>query len=213
MSHRAVWTRLICLGVAGTVTSRSSIICFTAPTGFTAMVQLWFLSLWKPPWRLRSASWPTGFCHQQKLQLDSERHGRSLTEVTQPSPIRYGRLNSTLVFGRLRYATFLAEPFANYNFGAGWSVSSAPIIADDETHAGREMGGAGRRGRGPDHQARGQAASQIVVRRLLQRRDPAVWRKVATAIRARHDLWMSAGDSTGGKNSGFWRPGLGGMSS
>ena len=40
--------------------------------------------------------------------------------------------------GGKRYATFLAEPFANYNFGGGWFVSSAPIITDDETHAGRK---------------------------------------------------------------------------
>ena len=30
------------------------------------------------------------------------------------------------------------EPFVNYNFGHGWFVSSAPIITDDETHAGRK---------------------------------------------------------------------------
>ena len=40
--------------------------------------------------------------------------------------------------GGKRYATFLAEPFVNYNFGGGWFVSSAPIITDDETHAGRK---------------------------------------------------------------------------
>jgi len=40
--------------------------------------------------------------------------------------------------GGKRYAQFLAEPFANYNFGHGWFVSSAPIITDDETHAGRK---------------------------------------------------------------------------
>ena len=39
-----------------------------------------------------------------------------------------------------------------------------------------------RHGRGLDHQARGQAG-QIVVRRLLQRGDPAVWREVATGRR------------------------------
>ena len=40
--------------------------------------------------------------------------------------------------GGKRYAQFLAEPFVNYNFGHGWFVSSAPIITDDETHAGRK---------------------------------------------------------------------------
>jgi hypothetical protein len=40
--------------------------------------------------------------------------------------------------GGKRYATFLAEPFVNYNFGRGWFVSSAPIITDDETHPGRK---------------------------------------------------------------------------
>ena len=40
--------------------------------------------------------------------------------------------------GGKRYATFLVEPFINYNFGHGWFVSSAPIITDDETHAGRK---------------------------------------------------------------------------
>jgi hypothetical protein len=40
-----------------------------------------------------------------------------------------------------------------------------------------------RHGRGLDHQARGQAAGQIVVRRLLQRGGPAVWREVATGRR------------------------------
>jgi hypothetical protein len=39
--------------------------------------------------------------------------------------------------GGKRYATFLAEPFINYNFGHGWFISSAPIITDNETHAGR----------------------------------------------------------------------------
>jgi hypothetical protein len=40
--------------------------------------------------------------------------------------------------GGKRYASFLLEPFANYNFGHGWYVASAPIITDDETHAGRK---------------------------------------------------------------------------
>jgi|SRR5277367_774062 hypothetical protein len=40
--------------------------------------------------------------------------------------------------GGRRYASFLLEPFANYNFGRGWYVASAPIITDDETHAGRK---------------------------------------------------------------------------
>jgi len=30
------------------------------------------------------------------------------------------------------------EPFFNYNFGHGWFMSSAPIITDDEDHAGRK---------------------------------------------------------------------------
>ena len=40
--------------------------------------------------------------------------------------------------GGKRYASFLLEPFVNYNFGHGWYVASAPIITDDETHAGRK---------------------------------------------------------------------------
>ncbi|HME84993.1 MAG TPA: hypothetical protein VKG91_10700 [Roseiarcus sp.] len=40
--------------------------------------------------------------------------------------------------GGKRYAQFLVEPFVNYNFGHGWFVSSAPIITDDEDHAGRK---------------------------------------------------------------------------
>ena len=40
--------------------------------------------------------------------------------------------------GGRRYATFLLEPFVNYNFGGGWFVSSAPIITDDETLSGRK---------------------------------------------------------------------------
>ncbi len=48
--------------------------------------------------------------------------------------------------GAKRYATFLAEPFFNYNFGGGWFVSSAPIITDDEDTSGRKwtapLGGA-----------------------------------------------------------------------
>jgi hypothetical protein len=38
-----------------------------------------------------------------------------------------------------RYATFLAEPFFNYNFGHGWFVATAPIITDDETLSGRKL--------------------------------------------------------------------------
>jgi len=48
--------------------------------------------------------------------------------------------------GGKRYATFLVEPFFNYNFGHGWFISSAPIITDDETASGRKwtvpLGGA-----------------------------------------------------------------------
>ena len=40
--------------------------------------------------------------------------------------------------GGRRYASFLLEPFANYNFGHGWYVASAPIITDEETHNGRK---------------------------------------------------------------------------
>ena len=53
----------------------------------------------------------------------------------QPSLVA-GRLDSGP--GGKRYATFLVEPFVNYNFGGGWFISSAPIITDDETHAGRK---------------------------------------------------------------------------
>ena len=35
--------------------------------------------------------------------------------------------------GGRRYATFLAEPFFNYNLGHGWFVDTAPIITDDES--------------------------------------------------------------------------------
>ena len=40
--------------------------------------------------------------------------------------------------GGRRYAQFLVEPFFNYNFGHGWFLNSAPIITDDQTHAGRK---------------------------------------------------------------------------
>jgi hypothetical protein len=40
--------------------------------------------------------------------------------------------------GGRRYAQFLVEPFVNYNFGHGWFLSSAPIITDDQDHAGRK---------------------------------------------------------------------------
>ena len=40
--------------------------------------------------------------------------------------------------GGKRYAQFLVEPFVNYNFGHGWFLSSAPIITDDQDHAGRK---------------------------------------------------------------------------
>ena len=40
--------------------------------------------------------------------------------------------------GGKRYATFLAEPFFNYNFGHGWFAATAPIITDDETLSGRK---------------------------------------------------------------------------
>ena len=94
--------------------------------------------------------------------------------------------------GGKRYASMLLEPFFNYNFGHGWFVSSAPLITDDETHAGRKWTvpvGLG----GPDHQARGQAAGQTVGRRLPQRRYPRVWREVDHQIGGRRDLLMSEG--------------------
>ena len=40
--------------------------------------------------------------------------------------------------GGKRYATFLAQPFFNYNFGHGWFVGTSPIITDDETLSGRK---------------------------------------------------------------------------
>jgi hypothetical protein len=40
--------------------------------------------------------------------------------------------------GGRRYAQFLVEPFVNYNFGHGWFLSSAPIITDEQDHAGRK---------------------------------------------------------------------------
>ncbi len=51
--------------------------------------------------------------------------------------------------GGKSYAGFLVEPFFNYNFGHGWFAFSAPIITDDQDHAGRKWtvpvgGGAGR---------------------------------------------------------------------
>ena len=80
--------------------------------------------------------------------------------------------------GGKRYSTFLLEPFFNYNFGHGWFVSSAPIITADWERQGTKwtvpVGLVG----GPNYQARRQAAGQTVARRLLQRRDPAIWRKV-----------------------------------
>src|SRR5271165_2024361 len=50
------------------------------------------------------------------------------------------------------------------------------------------MDGSRRRGRGPDHQARRQAAGETIARRLLQRRDPAVWREMANLFDSRRDL-------------------------
>ena len=40
--------------------------------------------------------------------------------------------------GGKRYATFLAEPFFNYNFGHGWFINSAPIITCNEDGSGRK---------------------------------------------------------------------------
>jgi len=40
--------------------------------------------------------------------------------------------------GGKRYATFLLEPFFNYNFGHGWFVSSAPLITADWDTPGRK---------------------------------------------------------------------------
>jgi len=37
-------------------------------------------------------------------------------------------LGGTQGLGGTRYNTFLVQPFANYNFGGGWYVGSAPII-------------------------------------------------------------------------------------
>ena len=40
--------------------------------------------------------------------------------------------------GGRRYATFLAEPFFNYNFGHGWFINSAPLITCNELGSGRK---------------------------------------------------------------------------
>ena len=40
--------------------------------------------------------------------------------------------------GGKRYATFLLEPFFNYNFGHGWFINSAPIITADWETPGRK---------------------------------------------------------------------------
>jgi hypothetical protein len=36
-----------------------------------------------------------------------------------------------------KYATFLAQPFFNYNFGQGWFAATAPVITDNELGHGR----------------------------------------------------------------------------
>ena len=40
--------------------------------------------------------------------------------------------------GGRRYATFLVEPFFNYNFGHGWFINAAPIITCNEDGSGRK---------------------------------------------------------------------------
>ena len=40
--------------------------------------------------------------------------------------------------GGNRYASFLIEPFFNYNFGHGWFVNTAPIITCNEDGSGRK---------------------------------------------------------------------------
>ena len=39
--------------------------------------------------------------------------------------------------GGARYATFLTQPFFNYNFSRGWFVTTAPIITANEDGSGR----------------------------------------------------------------------------
>jgi hypothetical protein len=39
---------------------------------------------------------------------------------------------------RARFSSGYLRVVVNYNFGHGWFVSSAPIITDNETHAGRK---------------------------------------------------------------------------
>ena len=45
-------------------------------------------------------------------------------------------LGGTQGLGGTRYNTFLVQPFANYNFGGGWYVGSAPIITANWLAAG-----------------------------------------------------------------------------
>ncbi len=47
-------------------------------------------------------------------------------------------LGGTQGLGGSRYNTFLVQPFANYNFGGGWYVGSAPIITANWLTAGNE---------------------------------------------------------------------------
>jgi hypothetical protein len=47
-------------------------------------------------------------------------------------------LGGTQGLGGTRYNTFLVQPFANYNFGGGWYVGSAPIITANWLTAGNK---------------------------------------------------------------------------
>jgi hypothetical protein len=47
-------------------------------------------------------------------------------------------LGGTSGRGRTRYNMFLTQPFANYNFGEGWYVGSAPIITANWLTAGNK---------------------------------------------------------------------------
>ena len=64
--------------------------------------------------------------------------------------------------GGTRYNAFLTQPFVNYNFGEGWYVTTAPIITANWRRPATRPGHCRSARRGPRHQARRQAAGQLV---------------------------------------------------
>ena len=93
-------------------------------------------------------------------------------------------LGGTTGPGGTKYATFLAQPFFNYNFGEGWFAATAPVITDNELGHGQTwtapLGAEGGR--------IVKLADQDVNWRLLQRRGLGLWRKVDAQVGGRGDF-------------------------